>query len=154
MIVLDTNALSETLKPLPSSAVLRWLASQEPTSIFVTVITQAEMLYGVEVLASGKRKQGLLTLTEKLFGQEGFQGRILPFDQQSAGEYASILASRKAAGRPMSQSDAMHRRHCPFPRGCGCNAQYQRLRRLRDPVDQPMDSLIRMYHGSYQKEHT
>jgi toxin FitB len=65
------------------------------------------MLYGVEVLASGKCKQSLSALTEKLFGEEGFQGRILTFDQKSAQEFASILASRKAAGRPMSQFDAM-----------------------------------------------
>jgi toxin FitB len=49
----------------------------------------------------------LLALIEKLFGAEGFQGRILPFDEPSAREFASILASRKAAGRPMSQFDAM-----------------------------------------------
>jgi toxin FitB len=107
VIILDTNAVSEVMKPAPSESVLRWLASQEPQNIFITVITQAEMLYGVEVLASGKRRRSLLELTEELFGAEGFQGRILSFDQQSAREFASILASRKSAGRPMSQFDAM-----------------------------------------------
>jgi toxin FitB len=107
VIILDTNAVSEVMKPAPSESVLRWLASQDPLSIFVTVITQAEMLYGVHALASGKRKQSLLALTEKLFGAEGFQGRILSFDQQSAREFASILAGRRAGGRPMSQFDAM-----------------------------------------------
>jgi toxin FitB len=107
VIILDTNAVSETLKPSPAKSVLRWLSSQDQRSIFVTVITQAEMLYGVEVLASGRRKQGLLAMTDKLFGEEGFQGRILPFDQRSAREFAKILASRKAAGRPISQFDAM-----------------------------------------------
>ncbi len=107
MTVLDTNVVSETLKPAPSESVLHWLSSQEPLSVFVTVITQAEMLYGVEVLSPGKRKQGLTTLTGKLFGEEGFQGRILSFDQESAREFGKILASRKAAGRPMSQFDAM-----------------------------------------------
>jgi len=107
VIVLDTNVVSEALKPAPCESVLLWLSSQEPQSIFVTVITQAEMLYGVEVLESGKRKQGLMTLNEKLFGREGFQGRILSFDHQSAREFAKILASRKAAGRPLSQFDAM-----------------------------------------------
>jgi hypothetical protein len=95
------------MKPAPSESVLRWLASQEPLNIFVTVITQAEMLYGIEVLASGKRKQSLLALTEKLFGSEGFQDRILPFDHQASREFAKILASREAAGRRMSQFDAM-----------------------------------------------
>jgi toxin FitB len=107
MIILDTNAVSETLKPAPAKSVLRWLSSQDQRSIFVTVITQAEMLYGVEVLASGRRKQGLLAMTDKLFGEEGFRGRILPFEQESAHEFAKILAGRKAAGRPMSQFDAM-----------------------------------------------
>jgi predicted nucleic acid-binding protein len=107
VIVLDTNVVSEVMKPAPSESVLRWLTAQEPPSIFITVITQAEMLYGVEVLTSGKRKQSLLALTEKLFGAEGFQGRILPFDQQSAREFASILAGRKTAGRPICQFDAM-----------------------------------------------
>lgn len=107
MIILDTNAVSEVMKPAPSEPVLRWLAAQDRLSIFVTVITQAEMLYGVEALASGKRKQSLLPLIEKLFGEQGFQGRILSFDQQSAREFARILAGRKAAGRPMSQFDAM-----------------------------------------------
>lgn len=107
MIILDTNAVSEVMKPAPSESVLRWLASQERLSIFITVITQAEMLYGVEMLASGKRKQSLLALTEKLFGAEGFQGRILSFDQRSAREFARILAGRRAAGRPISQFDAM-----------------------------------------------
>jgi predicted nucleic acid-binding protein len=107
VIILDTNAVSETLKPVPAESVLRWVASQEPLNVFITVITQAEMLYGVEILASGKRKQDLSELTEKLIGEKGFQGRILPFDQQSAREFARILAIRRAAGRPMSQFDAM-----------------------------------------------
>jgi len=107
VIVLDTNIVSEAMKPAPSEAVLLWLSSQEPFGIFVTAITQAEMLYGVEALASGKRKQGLMTVTDKLFGEEGFQGRILSFDHESAREFAKILAGCKAAGRPMSQFDAM-----------------------------------------------
>jgi predicted nucleic acid-binding protein len=107
VIVLDTNIVSESLKPAPSESVLRWLGSEDPLNIFITVITQAEMLYGVEVLVSGKRKQGLSALTEKLFGEEGFQDRILSFDQKSARAFASILAGRRAAGRPMSQFDAM-----------------------------------------------
>lgn len=107
MIILDTNALSETLKPVPEEIVVRWLASQERSNVFVTVITQAEMLYGIEVLPSGKRKLRLLELTQRLFGDEGFQGRILPFDHESAREFAKIAVSRKTSGRPISQFDAM-----------------------------------------------
>ncbi len=107
MIILDTNAVSETLKPVPEEVVLRWLAWQERSNVFVTVITQAEMLYGIEVLPSGKRKLRLLELTGKLFGDEGFEGRILPFDHEAAREFAKIAASRKISGRPISQFDAM-----------------------------------------------
>lgn len=106
MIILDTNAVSETLKPKPSESVLRWLGSQDPGSVFVTVITQAEILYGIEVMAAGRRKHRLAHATEGLL-MEDFQGRILPFDPQSAREFPRILASRKAAGHPMSQFDAM-----------------------------------------------
>jgi toxin FitB len=106
VIVLDTNAVSEVMKPAPSESVLRWLAAQEPPSIFVTVITQAEILYGIELMAVGRRRQRLAQAAEGLF-TEDFRDHILSFDEPSAHEFASILASRKAAGHPMSQFDAM-----------------------------------------------
>ncbi len=106
MILLDTNVLSEALKPKPSETALLWLATQEPLDIFTTTITQAEILYAVELLPTGKRKEALASAIEKIFAFE-FSGRILPFDEGSAGAYAKIVASRESAGRPISQSDAM-----------------------------------------------
>jgi hypothetical protein len=106
VIILDTNALSETLKPVPSSILLRWLASQDPVSIYTTSISQAEMLYGVEALPTGRRRQRLAQVVEEIFAED-FPGRVLPFDQGSAREFANIVASRKAVGRPISQFDAM-----------------------------------------------
>lgn len=106
MIVLDTNVLSEALKPLPSLIVLRWLAGQEPSSVFTTTITQAEVLYGIEALPPGKRRLRLLEAVEKMFAEE-FEGRILPFDDDAARTFARIVAARDAAGRPISQFDAM-----------------------------------------------
>ncbi len=106
MIVLDTNALSEALKPSPSEIVLRWLAAQEPSAVFITTITQAEMLYGIELVPTGKRKERLATVIEKLWAED-FQGRILSFDEDSARVYAKIVAGREAAGCPISQFDAM-----------------------------------------------
>jgi len=67
VIVLDTNVLSEALKPLPSPIVLDWLAAQEPASVFTTAITQAEILYGMETLPPGKRRARLLAAVEKMF---------------------------------------------------------------------------------------
>src|SRR6266850_1212616 len=106
MIVLDTNALAEALKPSPSKIVLRWLAAQEPSAVFITTITQAEVLYGIEILPAGKRKSQLSAIIEKLF-VEDFQGRILSFDEDSARWFAKIVSVRAAAGRPITQFDAM-----------------------------------------------
>ena len=106
MILLDTNVLSEALQPLPSPIVLRWLAAQEPSSVFTTSVTQAEVLYGIETLPPGKRRTRLLAAVEKMFAEE-FEGRILPFDEDSARAFAGIVAAREAAGRPISQLDAM-----------------------------------------------
>ena len=80
MTILDTNVLSEVLRPSPDERVLRWLASQEPFATFVTAITQAEMLYGVEVLPAGKRRARLVAAVNKIFAEE-FQERILPFGE-------------------------------------------------------------------------
>ncbi|MGA9623264.1 MAG: type II toxin-antitoxin system VapC family toxin [Bryobacteraceae bacterium] len=106
MIVLDTNVLSEALRPLPSDIVLRWLAAQQPSSVFTTSVTEAEVLYGVETLPAGKRRLRLLAAVEKMFAEE-FAGRILPFDEDAARAFAKIVATRDTAGRPISQFDAM-----------------------------------------------
>ena len=106
MIVLDTNVLSEALKPLPSPIVIDWLAGQEPSSVFTTAITQAEVLYGVETLPAGRHRMRLLAAVEKMFAEE-FEGRILPFDEDAARAFAGIVAARDRAGRPISQFDAM-----------------------------------------------
>jgi toxin FitB len=106
MIVLDTNVLSEAFKPTPSAAVMNWMAAQEPSTVFITAITQAEILYGIELLPSGKRRTLLAAAIEKLLTHE-FDGRILPFDGESARLFPKIVAGRDAVGRPISQFDAM-----------------------------------------------
>jgi predicted nucleic acid-binding protein len=106
VIVLDTNVLSEALKPLPSPIVLDWLAGQDPSSVFTTTITQAEILFGVETLPAGRRRMRLLAAVEKIFAEE-FEGRILPFDEDAARAFAEIVATRGRAGRPITQFDAM-----------------------------------------------
>lgn len=106
MIVLDTNVVSEILKPAPSDMVVHWLASQESSSVFTTVITQAEILYGIEVLPQGRRRQRLSGVVEDIFRLD-FERRILFFDEDSGRQYARIRASRKAVGRPIPQLDAM-----------------------------------------------
>ena len=106
MIVLDTNVVSEALKPSPSQIVLLWLAEQERPAVFITAITMAEVLAGVEALPAGKRRTSLAASIEKILA-ENFQGRILPFDGEAARVFAELVQSRKAIGRPISQFDAM-----------------------------------------------
>lgn len=106
MTILDTNVLSEVLKPEPSGAVLGWLASADPSAIFTTAITQAEIFYGLEILPAGKRRSRLVAAVERIFDEE-FDGRVLPFDEDAARAFGKIAAARAAAGRPISQLDAM-----------------------------------------------
>jgi predicted nucleic acid-binding protein len=106
MIVLDTNVLSEALRSSPSAAVLSWLADQNPREVFITAITQAEVLHGVEVLPAGKRRTRLHAVIEELLLKE-FEGRILSFDEEAARAFAKIVSGREAMGRPISQFDAM-----------------------------------------------
>jgi predicted nucleic acid-binding protein len=74
--------------------------------VFTTTITLAEVLFGVEALPQGKRRTRLFETVERIFAQE-FAGRILPFDEDAARVFAIIVASRNAAGRPISPFDAM-----------------------------------------------
>lgn len=106
MIVLDTNVLSETLRPAPDPRVLAWFGAQRRASLFTTTITQAEILYGLGLLADGARKQALSSAIEAIF-KEDFAGRLLGFDRDAAEVYAQIAASRKSAGLPISLFDAM-----------------------------------------------
>jgi len=106
VIILDTNVLSESLKPVPSEKVLGWLAAQEPTSVFITAMTQAEVLYGIERLRAGRRRERLLAAVEKIF-DDVLEGRILPFDGDAARAFARIAAGRQRLGQPISQFDAM-----------------------------------------------
>ena len=86
--------------------VLRWLAAQDPSAVYTTTITHAELLYGIELLQPGKRRTRLREAVERIVAEE-FAERILPFDEQAVRELARIVAARDAAGRPISQFDAM-----------------------------------------------
>lgn len=74
--------------------------------MFTTAITQAEILYGIEALPPGTRRSRLQAAIEKMFAAQ-FEGRVLPFDESAARSFARIAAARDAAGRPISQFDAM-----------------------------------------------
>ena len=103
--LLDTNVLSELLRPAPAPAVLAWFAAQAPETLFVSAITQAEMLLGARLLPTGKRRTALEAALGSMFNED-FAGRILPFDSAAVPAYVEIVSLRRAAGRPVSQFDA------------------------------------------------
>jgi len=104
MIILDTNVVSELLRAAPAPTVEAWLAGQDGADVYLTAISEAELRYGVAVLAGGSRREALAEAIAGML-REDFRDRILPFDSAAAGEYANIGAARRAAGRPISQFD-------------------------------------------------
>ena len=104
-VLLDTNVLSELLRAQPHSGVLTWVAAQPANSLFVSAVTQAEMLLGARLLPAGKRRQQLEQALEAMF-REDFTGRVLPFDSAAAADYAAVVAARRRGGAPISQFDA------------------------------------------------
>ena len=105
MIILDTNVVSELIRPVPSEQVLRWISSYPALLLYTTSVTQAEMLYGMEILARGKKKKALEAALNGMFAED-FRNRVLPFDMSCAQHFAEIVATRKSSGLPISQFDA------------------------------------------------
>lgn len=104
MIVLDTNVLSELLRPNPAPRVEAWLAAQDGASVYFTSIGEAELRYGVAILPAGRRRTTIGAAIDDIL-DEDFRDRILPFDREAARAYAAIAAERRAAGRPIRQFD-------------------------------------------------
>jgi predicted nucleic acid-binding protein len=105
MIILDTNVLSELMKPEPEGGVAHWISAQLASSLYTTSITQAEILHGVMLLPAGRRRNAVKSAAETMFKEE-FAGRILPFGSDAAAPYAEIAFERRRAGRPISHFDA------------------------------------------------
>jgi toxin FitB len=106
MLILDTNVISEILRPEPAQKIKRWFEDQPRHQLYTTAITQAEVLYGISLLSKGARRQKLLQAATFIF-REDFENHILPFDGDAAHYYAEIGAGRRQLGRPISQFDAM-----------------------------------------------
>ncbi len=105
MIVLDTNVLSELMRPKPSTRVVAWVASQSSVELVTTSITEAEIFYGIELLTRGKRREALLAAAEAMFAED-LAGRVFGFDSDAARVFSKISAHRRALGRPISHADA------------------------------------------------
>jgi toxin FitB len=105
MILLDTNVVSEMMRPVADPSVLRWLSRCSANDLCCNAVVVAEILYGVELLPIGKRKTDLLAGAERLF-KVVLGGRILPFDEQAARQFSIIATRRRTRGRPMTELDA------------------------------------------------
>jgi hypothetical protein len=105
MILLDTNVLSELMRPTPSPAVESWMGSQPAASMFISEITEAELRYGLALLPESRRRRRLVAQAEAML-TEDFAGRILSFDSPAASTYARIAAARRLSGRPIPHPDA------------------------------------------------
>lgn len=105
MIVLDTNVVSELMKPAPAAEVARWIAGQPAAILYTTSVSQAEVLHGIALLPAGKRRGALEIAAEAMF-DEDFGDRVLPFGGEAAHAYAQIAAQRQRSGRPISHFDA------------------------------------------------
>ena len=103
--ILDTNVVSEPMLALPSAVVQTWWSQQQPGTLFITAVTVAEVLYGIELLPHGKRRAALLAGAELMFGKV-LAGRVLPFDEDAARAFAAIAANRRGTGRPITDLDA------------------------------------------------
>ena len=104
MIVLDTNVVSELLRPAPATQVEAWLSAQDGATVYFTAVGEAQLRHGVAILPAGRRRTALSGAVEGIL-EEDFRDRILPFDRAAARAYAAIAAERRAAGRPISQFD-------------------------------------------------
>lgn len=104
MIILDTNVVSEPLRPAPDAAVLHWLDAQEPQTLYLTSVNLAELLAGVESLPAGRRRKALAhALSNKVL--DLFGGRILAFDADAAAAFAAVGASARKQGNEMGFAD-------------------------------------------------
>lgn len=105
-ILLDTNVLSELMRPQPDPRVLGWFSAQGPQTRFVvSAVTQAEILLGIALLPAGKKRSALTLVAQAMFEQE-FRGLNLAFDEHAAPAYSAVVALRSRAGSPISVEDA------------------------------------------------
>lgn len=103
MIVLDTNVVSEAMRPRPNPGVMQWLDDQVADSVFLSSVTLAELRFGIGVLSGGRRKNQLKTVLSGLL--DLFDERVLAFDVEAADRYAAIAVKAREAGRGLSTPD-------------------------------------------------
>jgi predicted nucleic acid-binding protein len=105
MIILDSNVLSELMRPKPEARVIAWLDRQPETSIWTTSVSVLEIRFGLQIMHTGRRRTIYTQGFEALL--DGIDHRIAPFDTQAAEHASSLMASRRIQGRPRELRDTM-----------------------------------------------
>lgn len=106
MIVLDTNVVSETMRPAPSPAVIAWLNGQDLPTLYLTAVSLAELRFGIARLDEGRSKADLSERLDRMLDHV-FQGRILPFTAATAQAFADRMAAARRNGRAVGFQDGM-----------------------------------------------
>ena len=106
MLILDTNILSEIMRPEPERKIADWIVRQPSDELFTAAMCQAKILAGLAVMPNGRRRADLEEAARAMFADD-FDGRILPFDTEAAFAYAGVFAARRKAGRPSGTVDLM-----------------------------------------------
>lgn len=104
MFLIDTNVISELMRATPAPSVLSWFSTQDPSTLYLSAVTEAELRTGIAILPAGQRRDGLKAALDATIAED-FEGRILPFDTDAAKTYAEIAAGRRSAGRPIAEAD-------------------------------------------------
>jgi predicted nucleic acid-binding protein len=104
MIVVDTNVVSELMRPSPSERVREWLRGQPARELYTSAVTVAEVLYGIERLAAGWRQEELRSAAIEVF--RAFADHVLAFDAAAAREYGLVVSHRERLGMPVEGFDA------------------------------------------------
>lgn len=104
MILIDTNVISELVRPAPSAAVVSWVAGNRHR-LALSTVTVAELAYGIASLPDDARRTALQSVVQRLVA--AYADRMLAFTERAAWQYGEVMGSARAAGRPMSVPDGM-----------------------------------------------
>jgi predicted nucleic acid-binding protein len=104
MFLIDTNVISELMRATPAPSVLNWFSTQDPSTLYLSAVTEAELRTGIAILPAGQRREVLKVALDATLTVD-FEGRILPFDTDAAKTYAEIAAGRRSSGRPITDAD-------------------------------------------------
>ena len=141
MLVIDTNIVSELMRPVPTPSVAAWIAERDAAEMYLTAVSEAELRFGVAILPAGKRRDALDAAMRRWLDL-GFANRILPFDSAAARAYAEIAADRRQAGRPIGEADCQNRRNITFAQRRPRDAERAGLPRHRSSGRRSLDDRL------------